>query len=82
MKKKAFSIIFKGLSLKQVKIIFIGRWESDFNLITHQPDIDKIHLQLIKFIYKNPYNAKYQMLISEREDAGIKVFNDYEAFIE
>ena len=31
MEWKAFFIIFKGLSLKQMKINFFGRWESDFN---------------------------------------------------
>ena len=30
MKKKAFSIIFKELSLKQIKRFFFGMWESDF----------------------------------------------------
>ena len=31
MKQKAFFIIFKWLSLKQIKQIFLGRGESDFN---------------------------------------------------
>ena len=30
MKQKVLFIIFEGLSLKQIKIIFYGRWESDF----------------------------------------------------
>ena len=30
MKQKTFCIIFKGLSLKQITIIFLGRWEFDF----------------------------------------------------
>ena len=30
MKWKAFFIIFKGLSLKQIKRIFLGKWESSF----------------------------------------------------
>ena len=29
---KAFLIIFKGLSMKQLKEIFLSKWESDFNL--------------------------------------------------
>ena len=29
---KAFLIIFQGLSLKQIKKGFFGRWESDFKL--------------------------------------------------
>ena len=31
MKKQTFFIIFKGLSLKQIKRNFFGRWESEFN---------------------------------------------------
>ena len=30
----------------------------------------------------NPYEGKYQLLINKHEDAGIKHFNDSEAFIE
>ena len=42
MKQKVFFIIFEGLSLKQIKIIFYGRWESDFNLNgLKQPDISE-----------------------------------------
>ena len=48
-----------------------------FNLISHQPDIDKIYLYA-----KDPYEAKYQFLINKRGSAGIKYFNDSEAFIE
>ena len=47
------------------------------NLIIHQPDIDKIYSYA-----KDPYEAKYQSLINKREVAGIKHFNDSEAFIE
>ena len=31
MKQELFSIIFKGLSMKQIMQIFFERWESDFN---------------------------------------------------
>ena len=48
-----------------------------FNLMSHQPEIDKIYLYV-----KNPYEAKYQLLISKRERIGLKRFNDYKAFIE
>ena len=35
------------------------------NVINHEPDIDKIYL------YANdPYEAKYQLLISKRESTG------------
>ena len=47
------------------------------NLIIHQPDIDKIYSYA-----KDPYEAKYQLLINKREVAGIKHFNNSEAFIE
>ena len=47
------------------------------NLINNQPGIDKIYLYA-----KNPYEAKYQFLISKRESTGSKYFNDPKAFIE
>ena len=48
-----------------------------FNLISPQPDIDKIYL------YANdPYEAKYQFWINKRESTGLKHFNDSKAFIE
>ena len=47
------------------------------NLISHQPDIDKIYL------YANDlYEAKCQLQIYKREGAGIKHFNKSETFIE
>ena len=48
-----------------------------FNLINNQQDIDNIYLYA-----KDPYEAKNKLLINKREGAGIKYFNDYEAFIE
>ena len=54
-----------------------GKTNSLFNLISHQPDIDK------KFLYaKDPYEAKYQLLINKRENTGIKYLKDSKAFIE
>ena len=47
------------------------------NLINNQPDIDKIYLYA-----KDPYEAKYQYLISKREKVGLNHFNDPKAFIE
>ena len=41
------------------------------NLINHKPDIDKIYLYA-----KDPYESKYHLPINNREDAGIKQFND------
>ena len=39
-----------------------GKINSLFNLISQQPDIDKIYLYV-----KDPYEAKYQFLINKRE---------------
>ena len=48
-----------------------------FNLICHQPYIDKIYLYA-----KDPYEVKYQFLIKKSEDVGTKHFNDSKALIE
>ena len=47
------------------------------NLINNQPDIDKICLYA-----KDPYEAKYQLLINTRESTGLKHFDGPKAFIE
>ena len=54
-----------------------GKTNSLFNLINHQPDIDKIY-----FYAKGLNEAKYQFLINIRESAGLKHFNGSKAFIE
>ena len=54
-----------------------GKTNSLFNLIMHQQDVDKIHLYA-----KDPYKAKYQLLINKRESKGLKHLNDSKAFIE
>ena len=54
-----------------------GKTNSLFNLVNHQPDIDRIYLYA-----KDPYEAKYQFLINNRENTGFKHFNDSKAFIE
>ena len=48
-----------------------------FNLISHQRDIDKIYLY-----DKDPYEAKYQLLVNKQESTGLEHLNDYKAFIE
>ena len=64
------------------RLLIIGnsrsrKTNSLFNLKIHQPDFDNI------FLYaKDPYEAKYQMVIKKLEGAGIKHFSDSEAFIE
>ena len=47
------------------------------NLINHQPDVDKIYLYA-----KDPYEAKFKLLINKTESIGIKHFNDSASFIE
>ena len=54
-----------------------GKANALLNLINHEPDIDKINLYA-----KDPYEAKYQLLINKRESTGLKYFNDLKAFIE
>ena len=47
------------------------------NLINNEPVIYKIYLYA-----KDPYEAKYQLLINKRESTGLKYLNDSKAFIE
>ena len=54
-----------------------GKTNALHNLINEQDDIDKIYLYA-----KDLSEPKYEFLIKKREDAGIKHFNDTEAFIE
>ena len=53
-----------------------GQTNTLLNLMENWPDIDKIYLYA-----KDPYEAKYQYLINERESVGINHFNDPQAFI-
>ena len=54
-----------------------GKTNALLNLIKEQDDIDKIYL------YANELSeTKYEFLIKEREDVGIKHLNDSNAFIE
>ena len=54
-----------------------GKTNSLSNLISQQPDTDKIYLYA-----KDPHEAKYQLLINKRESRGLKYLNDSKAFIE
>ena len=54
-----------------------GKTNALLNLINNQPDIDKIYLSA-----KDPYEAKYQLLINKRKSTELKYFNDPKAFIE
>ena len=49
-----------------------GKTNALLNLINNQPDIEKIYLYT-----KDPYEAKYQFLINERESTGLKAFIEY-----
>ena len=51
-----------------------GKTNALLNLITNQPDIDKIYLYA-----KDPYEAKYQYLINQREKEGLDHFKDHKA---
>ena len=64
------------------RILIIGGSESGktnalFNLINKQNDIDKIYLYA-----KDSSETKYELLIKNRENAGIKHLNDQKAFTE
>ena len=54
-----------------------GKTNSLLNLITNQPDIDKIYLYA-----KDPYVAKYQYLINKLEKVALNHYDDSKAFIE
>ena len=54
-----------------------GKTNSLLNLINHQLDIDKIYLYV-----KDPYEAKYQLLLNKSKKVGLKQCNDRKAFIE
>ena len=47
------------------------------NLINHEPDIDKIYLYA-----KDPYEAKYKLLINKIKSTGLKYLNNSKVFIE
>ena len=47
------------------------------NLINHEPDIDEIYLYV-----KDPFEAKYQLLINKRERTDLKYLNNFKTFIE
>ena len=52
-----------------------GKTNSFFNLISQQPDINKIYLYA-----KDPYETEYQLLINKRESARLKHLNDCRYF--
>ena len=63
-----------------IRVPGAGKTNSLFNLISQQPDIDKMCLY-----DKGSYEAKYQILINKRERTvfqNLKYFNESKAFIE
>ena len=54
-----------------------GKTNSLFNLISHRLDIDKIYLYT-----KDPYKAKYKLLINKRESPGLRHLINSKSFIE
>ena len=54
-----------------------GKTNALLNLINNQPDIDKIYLYA-----KDPYEAKYQYLVSKCKKVGLHDYDDPMAFIE
>ena len=48
-----------------------------YYLINHEPNIDKIYLYA-----KDSYEVNNQLLINNREGAGLKYLNDSKAFVE
>ena len=53
-----------------------GKTNALLNLISHQPNIDKIYLYA-----KDLYEAKYQLLINKHESVDLMICNDSKAFI-
>ena len=53
-----------------------GKTNALLNLINHEPDTDKN----VSYV-KDPYEAKYQLLIDKRESAGVTYLHDSKVFI-
>ena len=54
-----------------------GKTNGLLNLINHEPDIDMIYLYA-----KDPYGAKYQLLINKRESTILNYLKNPKVFIE
>ena len=71
-----------GIPDNQFRILIARGFESGktnalFNLISKQPDIEKIYLY-----GNNPYETNNQLLNNKRENTDLKHFNYFKAFIE
>ena len=72
---KDHNLYYPQLSDHPSRILITGgsgsrKTNSLFNLIRHQSDIDEIYLNV-----KNPFEAKYQLLLNKRESTGLKKQN-------
>ena len=54
-----------------------GKTNTLLNLMNNKLDIDKIYLYV-----RDPYEAKYQYLITKREKVGLNHYDDPKAFME
>ena len=54
-----------------------GKINALLNLINQEPDIHKIHLYA-----KDPYETKYRLLITKRENTGVNYSNASKIFTE
>ena len=78
--KREHNLKWPYIPVHPYRILTIGGSRSGktnvlINLISNQPDIDKICLYV-----KELHEAKYQFLINKRENTGLKHFNDPKAF--
>ena len=67
---------------RQYRILIVrgsgsGKTNALLNLIKNEPYIDKIYLYA-----KDPYEAKYQLLINKTENTGLKYLSDSKSFLE
>ena len=54
-----------------------GKTNALLNLINHKPDIEKSY-----FYAKDPYEAKYKLLIDKIQSTGLRYLHNSKAFIE
>ena len=73
----SYRILIVGGSASGKALLIKTYGNSLLNLISHQPDTDKIYLYA-----KNLREPKYELLINKRENTGLKHLNDSKAFTE
>ena len=79
---KAHNTNWRQIPAHSYRILIVGssgplKTNSLFNLIVHQPKIDKLSLYA-----KGPEEGKYHLLINKRESVGLKNFNNPKTFIQ